>query len=189
MVVKIHSNRLKKKLAEAGMTPRQLAETVAEQGFGADDAESAIRNWVAGRDHPRCKAPMIGKMAAALGCTSKDLALFTSKVNGHRGSARKAGLLAQMIRGKTADRAAEMLTFTTKKAAVNMLKCLKAAMRDAQEANADTTRLVVSEARVDGAMVIKRFQPKDRGRAHPILKPLSHITISVEEKPASSMMM
>jgi large subunit ribosomal protein L22 len=187
--VRIQGRKLKKVLGETGMTPRQLAEAIAEQGFGADDAERAINNWIVDRDHPRCKAPVIQKMAAALGRTGKDIAVFTSKVNSHRGSARKAGLLAQMIRGKSADRATEMLQFTTKKAAVNMLKCLKAAMRDAQNFDADTTRLVVSEARVDGAMVIKRFQPKDRGRAHPILKPLSHITISVEEKPASSLMM
>ena len=42
------------------------------------------------------------------------------------------------------------------------------------------------ESRIDDAPQMKRFQPKDRGRAHPIIKRFSHITISVQEKPARS---
>ncbi|MEM6855936.1 MAG: uL22 family ribosomal protein, partial [Planctomycetota bacterium] len=45
----------------------------------------------------------------------------------------------------------------------------------------DKRRLKVVEARVDAGPTIKRFQPKDRGRAHPILKRTSHITVSVDE--------
>ena len=83
------------------------------------------------------------------------------------------------------DEAQNLLTFTTKRAALNVKKALMAAVADAEQAQADTTQLVVAEARVDEAGMIKRFQPKDRGRAHPILKRLSHITISVHERDSS----
>ena len=99
-----------------------------------------------------------------------------------RGSARKTGLVAAMVRGKRVDKALDMLTFTTKRAAVNVKKALQAAIAQAETADADVTRLFVTEARVDKGQIIKRFQPKDRGRAHSIHKPLSHITISVEER-------
>lgn len=180
--MKISANKLSKAMDRAGITADQLAGALAEPGFSASDAESAIRNWKRGNDHPRCRAQHMAKMAQALGLAPKDLAIFTSKVNGHRGSARKAKLLTDLIRGKHVDVAMNLLSFTSKRAAVNIKKCLAAAMADAQQADADATDLIVCESRVDGAMTIKRFQPKDRGRAHPILKPLSHITISVTER-------
>jgi large subunit ribosomal protein L22 len=181
--VKIKASKLKERVTAAGATPEQLAQALAEPGFGVDDATRAIKNWMAGRDYPRCKAKTVGKLAAALSCGSKDLVTFTSQVRHHRGSPRKAGLLAQLIRGKNVDQALNLLTFTPKKAAVNFKKALNAAIADAEQAEADVTALYVSESRVDGGPVIKRFQPKDRGRAHQILKPLAHITISVEERP------
>jgi len=78
--------------------------------------------------------------------------------------------------------AENLLTFTTKRAALNVKKALRAAIADAEQAQADTTALYVVESRVDAGGMIKRFQPKDRGRAHQILKRLSHITIGVEER-------
>jgi large subunit ribosomal protein L22 len=80
------------------------------------------------------------------------------------------------------DEALNLLSFTTKRAAVNMKKALNAAIADAERAEADVTSLYVVESRVDDGGMIKRFQPKDRGRAHPIEKRLSHITIGLEEK-------
>ncbi|CAG0974178.1 50S ribosomal protein L22 [Phycisphaerales bacterium] len=166
------------------MTPRQLGEAIAEKGFDADDAERAIRNWIAGRDYPRCKASRLTQIAGLLSMPARDLVAFTSQVRYHRGSPRKARLLADLIRGKNVDQALNLLTFTTKRAAVNLKKCLNAAIADAEQAECDVTRLFVAESRVNNAPVIKRFQPKDRGRAHAIIKPLSHITISVEERPS-----
>ena len=184
--MKIKGTKLTQQMEKAGITAEQLAQAIAEPGFGVDDASRAIRNWMAGRDHPRCKAKVVAKMAQAIGVGSKDLVSFTSQVRHHRGSPRKAGLLAQLIRGKNVDQALNLLTFTPKKAAVNFKKALNAAIADAEQAEADVTALFVSESRVDGGPVIKRFQPKDRGRAHAILKPLSHITVSVEERPAKA---
>ncbi|MBX3375451.1 MAG: 50S ribosomal protein L22 [Phycisphaeraceae bacterium] len=135
-----------------------------------------------GRDHPRCKAADIAKLAAAVGAAPKDIARFVSEVRHHRGSPRKAKLLVDLVRGKSVDEALNLLTFTTKRAAVNVKKALNAAIADAERAEADVTALYIVESRVDDGGMIKRFQPKDRGRAHPIEKRLSHITIGLEEK-------
>lgn len=180
--MKISGTKLSKAMEAAGTSPEELAAALAEQGFSVTQAESAIRNWMRNNDHPRCRANHMAKMAQSLGIAAKDLAMFTSMVKGHRGSPRKAKLLTDLIRGKNVDQALNLLTFNTKRAAINVRKCLNAAIADAQLAEAVETRLYVCESRVDGATTIKRFQPKDRGRAHPIIKPLSHITVSVEER-------
>jgi len=180
--VRIRGNTLTDTMAKAGLTAAKLAEAIAEPGLSAPDAERAIKNWAAGSDHPRCKAKHIRKIAQVLGVEGKDIAKFTSEVRNHRGSTRKARLLADLIRGKDVDQALNLLTFTTKKAAVNVKKALAAAIADAEQGEVDTTLLFVSESRVNEGTVIKRFQPKDRGRAHAILKQTSHITVSVQER-------
>jgi large subunit ribosomal protein L22 len=180
--VKIRGEQLKKLAQERQVNPEQLGQAIVRTGLGPRESASAIRNWMQGRDHPRCKKADLDKLANALGVQAKDLATFTSRVNFHRGSSRKAKLLVDLVRGKSVDEAQNLLTFTTKRAALNVKKALMAAVADAEQAQADTTQLVVAEARVDEAGMIKRFQQKDRGRAHPILKRLSHITISVHER-------
>lgn len=97
-------------------------------------------------------------------------------------SERKARLVTDMIRGRRCDEAVELLRFTHKRASFFVNRVLKSAMASANEAEASMKKLVVSEARVDGGPIIKRFRPKDRGRAHPIQKRTSHIVISVDEK-------
>ena len=180
--MKISPSKLTKALADAGMTAEQAGEAISDRGFPADDAAAAVRNWARGSDHPRCKPGHINKLAQALGKASKDIVVFQSMVRGHRGSPRKAKLLTDLIRGKSVEQALNLLNFNTKRAAVNIKKCLSAAVADAQLADADETALFVCDSRVDEGMRMKRFQPKDRGRAHPIIKPLAHITIAVEER-------
>ncbi|MDX2146929.1 MAG: 50S ribosomal protein L22 [Planctomycetota bacterium] len=111
-----------------------------------------------------------------------DVARFVSQVKYHRGSPRKARLLVDLVRGKQVDEALNLLRFTPKRAAIDVRKALDAAVADAELAEADVTRLVVAESRCDEGPVLKRFQPKDRGRAHAIIKRFSHITIGVEER-------
>ena len=159
-----------------------LAAHIERDGLKGDRAQKAVRNWRDGRDHPRCKAVDIRKLAEALNCEPKDLARFTSQIRNHRGSTQKARLVADMIRGKSVDEALNSLAFSPKRAATNVKKALSAAIADAELADADVTNLVVAESRVDEAPVIKRFRPKDRGRAHPIHKQQSHITIGVQER-------
>jgi large subunit ribosomal protein L22 len=59
---------------------------------------------------------------------------------------------------------------------------LRSAMTNADEAEANMRSLFVQEARIDGGPFYKRWQPKDRGRAHSIFKRTSHIVVTVAER-------
>ncbi|NOX58425.1 MAG: 50S ribosomal protein L22 [Planctomycetes bacterium] len=97
-------------------------------------------------------------------------------------SPRKARLIADMIRGMDCNAALDLLRFQHQRAAMFTTAVLKSAMVNADEQEADMGRLVVSESRVDGGPYMRRFRPKDRGRAHPIAKRTCHIIIKVAEK-------
>lgn len=97
-------------------------------------------------------------------------------------SPRKVKLMADMIRGRNVQDALNVLKFMPNRAAGMVSKVLTSAIANADEAEASVDRLVVSEARVDGGPTIKRFRPKDRGRAHSILKRTSHIVVGVEQR-------
>lgn len=95
---------------------------------------------------------------------------------------RKARLIAQLIRGKQVDEALTQLELNKKRGAWFFNYVLKSAIANAEENDADRRYLYVTESRVDEGPTIKRFQPKDRGRAHQILKRTSHLVIAVDEK-------
>ena len=97
-------------------------------------------------------------------------------------TARKARLVVDLIRGRHVDDALDILRFTDKKASALVDKVLRSAIANANEQEADVRRLYVKEARVDEGPVFKRFRPKDRGRAHSILKRMSHIIVAVAER-------
>ena len=96
-------------------------------------------------------------------------------------SPQKARLVVDLIRGKSYGEALTALELSKLRAAVLVKNALVAAYNNADQAEANVRNLKVSDARVDAGPTIKRFQPKDRGRAHPILKRTSHITVSVDE--------
>ena len=95
---------------------------------------------------------------------------------------RKARLVIDLIRGQRCSDAVEQLNFNHRRSARMIEAVLKAAMVNADEAEADMRRLYVSEARIDGGPYYRRWRPKDRGRAHPIAKRTSHIVVSVAER-------
>lgn len=95
---------------------------------------------------------------------------------------RKARLVADMIRGMPVDEAVTALQFSKKRAAWYYKAVLKSAIANAEEADANVAGLFVSESRVDEGPTIKRFQPKDRGRAHPIMKRTSHLLLALDER-------
>jgi len=97
-------------------------------------------------------------------------------------SERKARLVTDLIRGLDCDQAVEVLNYTPKRAAHLVNRVLQSAMANANEQEAAMNRLFVSTARVDSGPILKRWRPKDRGRAHPIQKRTSHIVISVDER-------
>lgn len=180
--MRLRSDQLKKFAQDSGAGVEVLADAVRPLGLPGEAAERAVRNWLAGRPKPSCKAPHIRALARVVNAEPRDIARFVSEVRHHRGSTQKARLVADLIRGKSVDEALNLLNFSTKRASVNLAKALNAAIADAELADADVTELVVVESRVDEAQQIKRFRPKDRGRAHPIIKQTSHITVGVQER-------
>jgi large subunit ribosomal protein L22 len=80
------------------------------------------------------------------------------------------------------DDAMTALQFSKKRAAWYYKAVLKSAIANAEEGDADVTDLVVRESRADEGPTIKRFRPKDRGRAHPIRKRTSHLHIVLDER-------
>ena len=110
------------------------------------------------------------------------MATYRSSHRFARISARKARLVVDLIRGKKTDQAASLLMFSKKRAAVLVNKVLEAAITNAELAEADKKNLRVAEAFVDEGPTMKRFQPKDRGRAHAILKRTCHIHLAVAEQ-------
>jgi len=104
-------------------------------------------------------------------------------VNVHRGariSPTKVRLVARLIKDKPIDEAVAILQMSKRRGAAFLKDALLAAKANADQAEVDIRRLVVTEARADAGPTIKRFQPKDRGRAHPILKRTSNITVAVD---------
>jgi large subunit ribosomal protein L22 len=97
-------------------------------------------------------------------------------------SPQKLNLVAQMIRGKKAASALADLEFSRKRIAKDVRKCLESAIANAENNHdLDVDELIVAQAHVGKALVIKRFNSRGRGRMGRILKPFSHLTIVVRQ--------
>ena len=104
-----------------------------------------------------------------------------------RVSPQKLNLVAQMIRGKKVATALADLTFSRKRIATDVKKCLESAIANAENNHdLDVDDLIVAEAHVGKAMVMKRWSPRGRGRSGKILKPFSHLTIVVRQVEAAA---
>ena len=100
-----------------------------------------------------------------------------------RSGARKANLVLNFIKGKKADVAIRDLEFTRKKVAQDIKKTVKSAVANAENNyQYDIDNLYVKEAYAGKSIVMKRFRPRAKGRASPIKKPYSRVTIILEEK-------
>lgn len=100
-----------------------------------------------------------------------------------RTAPRKLRLVADMVRGKKASEAVTLLDFTNKRAARTLNKVIKSAIANAENNHElDTNKLVVSQLYVDQGPMFKRYLPKSRGRATPVLKYGSHITVVVRQR-------
>ena len=97
-------------------------------------------------------------------------------------SSRKLNLVAQSIRGLTAEKAVNELTFSRKRISHDVLKCLQSAIANAENNhNLDIDSLVVAEAHVGKNLVMKRTSVRARGRAVRIEKPFSQLTIVMRD--------
>ena len=99
-----------------------------------------------------------------------------------RTSPQKLNLVAAMIRGKTVEQALTDLTFSNKRIAIDVRKCLQSAIANAENNyNLDVDELVVAEAYVGKNLMLKRGRPRARGRFGRIIKPFSELTIKVRQ--------
>ena len=99
-----------------------------------------------------------------------------------RTSPQKLNLVAALIRGKKVEKALADLTFSHKRIAGDVKKCLQSAIANAENNhNLDVDNLIVAEAWVGKNLVMKRGRPRARGRYGKIMKPFSEITIKVRQ--------
>lgn len=104
-----------------------------------------------------------------------------------RTSPQKLNLVAGMIRGKKVGKALADLTFSKRRIAQDVRKCLQSAIANAENNHGlDVDELVVAEAYVGKNLVMKRGRPRARGRYGKIMKPFSEITIKVRQVEAQA---
>src|SRR5436190_11041842 len=104
-----------------------------------------------------------------------------------RVSPQKLNLVAGLIRGKKVASALADLQFSRKRIAKEVRKCLESAIANAENNHdLDVDDLIVAEAFVGKALVMKRFHARGRGKAGGILKPFSNLTIVVREVEAGA---
>ena len=110
-----------------------------------------------------------------------------ASLRGVRLSAQKGRLVADLVRGKQVGQALNILAFSPQKAAGIVKKVLESAIANAENNHdLDVDDLIVAEAHVGKAMVMKRWSPRGRGRSGKILKPFSHLTIVVRQVEAAA---
>ncbi len=97
-------------------------------------------------------------------------------------SPQKLNLVAGLIRGKKVEKALQDLTFSKKRIAVDVKKCLQSAIANAENNhNLDVDELIVAEAWVGKNLTMKRGRPRARGRYGRIIKPFAELTIKVRQ--------
>ena len=113
----------------------------------------------------------------------KDISLVKAINKNVRTSPRKLALVCNFIKGKKADVALRDLEFSRKRIAKDVSKTVKSAISNAENNfQLDIDNLFVKEAYVGKSLVMKRYRPRAKGRASPIKKPFSRITVILEEK-------
>jgi large subunit ribosomal protein L22 len=104
----------------------------------------------------------------------------TAKLSNYRQAPRKVRIVADLIRGKTALHAINLLSVLPKRAGEPMKKLVESAVANAKDASA--ADLYISSIQVNGGIVFKRMMPRARGRGAQILKRTSHITLALSKK-------
>jgi len=98
---------------------------------------------------------------------------------------RKVRVVIDLVRGKSVNEALALLKFIPKRAAVPVAKVIASAAANAEHNyNLNRDNLYIAKAYVDQGPTLKRYHPRQRGQAFPILKRTSHITVVVKEKEA-----
>ncbi|WP_040248527.1 50S ribosomal protein L22 [Psychroserpens mesophilus] len=109
-----------------------------------------------------------------------------AKLNNCPTSPRKMRLVADLVRGKEAEKALQILRFSSKEASRRLEKLVLSAIANWQAKNEDASiedaDLFVQEIRVDGGSMLKRLRPAPQGRAHRIRKRSNHVTVVIGAK-------
>lgn len=110
---------------------------------------------------------------------------YTAKHNFARIAPRKARLIIDLVRGRDVDDALALLKFAKQRSAPMIEKVIRSAVANAAEQSTAPARgtFFVATAHVDPGPIIKRFMPKDRGKAYDIKKRTSHIVVTIDERP------
>ncbi|MCD5384339.1 MAG: 50S ribosomal protein L22 [Candidatus Pacebacteria bacterium] len=100
----------------------------------------------------------------------------------HDQTPRKARLVADLVRGKEVEQARAMLSFTDKKSAIAIKILIESAVANAKQAGIDAVNLFIKEIRVDEGLKLRRWRPRERGRAAPFKRRMSKISLTLGEK-------
>lgn len=180
----LHAEKLDNLIRQQKKDISELAAAIKRTGLSQQQAQSAIRNWRKGLFKPLPKSNDIEALASALGVETPAISQWSCSVKYAPTSPKKARLVTQLIAGRSAQEALDLLKFTKKRVSEMVQKALKSAIANADENAADVEHLYVCQAKVDSAGLrigTKRFRAKDRGRAYEIRKMASHIRITVTE--------
>lgn len=180
---------------ESGETEAAAAEEQSEAPVAAADepeaaeARAAPRRRRAARRAARADAAAKSRSAARSGSEKGDKAAAGDRpvVRAHakyvRSSARKARLVCDHIRGKSVEEARAILAFTPRAVAKDWSKLLESAVANAEHNHElDGDDLVITAVHADEGPTLKRFRPRAMGRATPIRKRTSHLTILLAPK-------
>ncbi len=108
------------------------------------------------------------------------MTLATATLSNYRQAPRKVRLIADLVRGKSAEHALALLSMLPKRGSEPMAKLIKSAINNAKDATA--ADLYISKIEVNGGIIFKRIMPRARGKGAQIKKRTSHITISLAKK-------
>ncbi len=179
----LSSQKLRRCRERVGQSVSGLAELGVRTGWDAGQSAVAIRNWEKGLLKPQPTMADVDSLARALGVERQDLLVWTASHKYAPIAPRKARLVADLIRGRYAQEALDVLEFANKRAAVMFKKVLESAIANADEQEADVSRLFVAEVRVDEGGIrqgTRRWRPKDRGRAVSWTRLASHLNVVVD---------
>ena len=180
----LSASKLDNLIKSQGKNITELAAAIKRTGLDEKRAVSAIKNWRKGLFKPLPRKSDVEALASSLGVDATNISEWKCSVRYAPTSPRKAKLVTQLIAGRGAQEALDLLKFTRKRASEMVQKALKSAIANADEDAADVENLYVSQARADSAgirIATKRYRAKDRGKAYEIRKMASHIHVTVTE--------
>lgn len=100
----------------------------------------------------------------------------------YRQSPRKVRLVTDLVKGKSVAQALAILSVMPRRAAHPLTELIKSAVANSGTGKDEGTRLIIKDITVNKGLVFKRFNPVSRGRAHPIKKRTSHISLTLGER-------